>query len=173
MYTANVPRKPMNAEQFHASLVARYNRYVIRNADGCWGWALKPNRSFPYPALTSGHDERVSMHRFSYELHVGPIPEGMWVLHKCDNHRCTRPDHLYLGDHVKNQSDVRKRETSKKQRCRRGHIRTATNTYTRVDKRGYVERHCKICSNNYPNFGSAEAGAPPPGGRGGAGAGRG
>lgn len=138
-------RPPFTADQLHASLVRRYHENVIKNEDGCWGWGRGENRKFPYPTLMSGHSDSVCMHRFSYEIHVGPIPQGMWVLHHCDNHRCTRPDHLYLGDHKQNQRDVRDRGTKLTAVCRRGHARTASNTYVRVDRRGYTERHCREC----------------------------
>lgn len=86
------------------------------------------------------------MHRYSYERHIGPIPAGKWVLHKCDNKICTRPDHFYLGDQFDNGADIRVRRTSLKERCRRaGHLKTPENTYYRTDSRGYVERHCEPC----------------------------
>jgi hypothetical protein len=45
-------------------------------------------------------------HRLSYFLVYGDIPDGMWVLHHCDNPRCVRPSHLFLGDNSANIADM-------------------------------------------------------------------
>lgn len=44
-------------------------------------------------------------HRLSWEIHLGPIPDGWQCLHKCDRPPCIRPDHLFLGSHQDNMAD--------------------------------------------------------------------
>ncbi len=77
----------------------------------CWTWSGSTNGKeggFNYGVLgvTTCSPKLTLAHRFSYELHIGPIPEGLWVLHRCDNPPCSNPAHLFVGDAVANGNDM-------------------------------------------------------------------
>ena len=71
---------------------------------GCWIWLGSIN-DFGYGKLTL-NSKSVRAHRLSWEQHRGPIPDGLWVLHKCDVPCCVNPDHLFLGTRVDNVRDM-------------------------------------------------------------------
>jgi transposase-like protein len=82
-------------------------KYRVNLKTGCWDW-LGAKAGMGYGKL--GGERGTAMviaSRFSYEHFKGPIPDGMLVLHRCDNPGCVNPDHLELGDHEANMAEMR------------------------------------------------------------------
>ena len=72
---------------------------------GCWVWGRALNFQ-GYGITTDGTGRSKAAHRASYETFIGPIPKGMWVLHKCDVPACVNPGHLFLGAQQDNVDDM-------------------------------------------------------------------
>lgn len=71
----------------------------------CWLWTgTKDSYGYGYFQVAPRTPRKAS--RVSWELANGPIEGGLWVLHKCDNPPCVRPDHLFLGTAQDNTDDM-------------------------------------------------------------------
>ena len=71
-----------------------YEKIMYEPNTGCWLWTAAYNEG-GYGILRI-NKKNVRAHRLSYEMHVGPIPEGLFVCHKCDTPACCNPTHLFI-----------------------------------------------------------------------------
>lgn len=78
----------------------------VQKTDGCWLWIGGRNKAGYGNFSPGGTASMIGAHRVSYELHYGPIPQGLHVLHRCDVPSCVRPDHLFLGTVADNVRDM-------------------------------------------------------------------
>lgn len=114
--------------------------------DNCWLWKGSTRGRHPlmYGILWDGN-KHLGAHRFSYEIHNGPIPLDYSVCHTCDNPLCVNPSHLFLGTHTDNMRDkLAKNRCGQKNKthCPQGHEYNQLNTYTS----NAGSRHCRICA---------------------------
>jgi hypothetical protein len=127
----------------------RFWAKVCKWPGGCWEWKGQIGHG-GYGRLFAGGRSRESKpaHRVSWELHYGPIPPDLFVCHHCDNPKCVRPSHLFIGTAADNVHDsmakgrfnsARIRRT--RTHCKNGHLYSEENTKT--TPKGH--RMCREC----------------------------
>jgi len=93
---------PHAKSRFEKTEFERFEEKVERITEsGCWLWTGSLNNK-GYGTLNGGY-----AHRKSYEMHNGPIPDGLNILHYCDTPSCVRPSHLWAGTQLQNIGDAK------------------------------------------------------------------
>jgi len=89
--------------------------HYVDLGDGCWNWRGPVNSNGYGIAMTiiDGGKQQHRVHRLSYLIYNGDIPEGLIICHRCDNRLCMNPAHLYAGTVLDNARD---REASRLRR---------------------------------------------------------
>lgn len=125
-----------------------WSRVDQRAQSACWPWTGSVNKDTGYGTLDVRRQSRTVRwlaHRLAYTLHKGPIPDGLCVMHACDNRTCVNPAHLSVGTKAENSLDMHRKgraipQNSLKTHCVKGHPFSGANLILRDGG-----RRCREC----------------------------
>ena len=81
--------------------------------NGCWECTSHGKVGRGYAQIKPYGEKRTLVTRYLYEQLFGEIPDGMVVMHKCDNPKCINPEHLKLGTYADNVEDMKVKNRGK------------------------------------------------------------
>lgn len=117
--------------------LVRLMEKVRIDPSGCWLWTGHIGK-FGYGSFRDDPKRNTRQaHIASYELHVGPVPDGLELDHLCRVRSCVNPYHLEPVTHLEN---VRRGDLGRITHCPQGHLYDKKNTYLNAGK-----RHCREC----------------------------
>lgn len=105
-----------------------YHGWIVTES-GCWEWERRNPANYGL-VWYDGKDNLA--HRAMYKRFFGPIPEGMFVCHSCDNPPCVNPEHLWLGTPLDNVLD-------KEHKGRGNQAKGESNGYAKLTEENVIE----------------------------------
>jgi len=130
---------PCTTERRYGTFEERFWGRVWKT-ENCWLWLGHYNDA-GYGVISYKGINTLA-HRISWGIHKGPIPNGMCVLHNCDNSACINPDDLHLGDRDLNNKEREQRNPgtqAKGEQCARSKLTTEIVLAIRADSRPYSQ----------------------------------
>ncbi|KKN63763.1 hypothetical protein LCGC14_0498670 [marine sediment metagenome] len=128
-------------------MITAFERFLakIDIVDDCWVWTGS-KRGRGYGGFWFNRHQ-VYVHRFAYQVYIGPIPEGLQIDHLCRNLVCINPQHLEV---VTQKENIFRGENftainAAKTHCPQGHPYDLFNTYFSLEG----ERKCRICRRDF------------------------
>lgn len=130
------------------------DRLSFDQKTGCWNWTgILDKDGYGQMKCAGARDKRP--HRVAAYLWLGiSLDSPLRVLHHCDNRKCFRPSHLFIGSDADNTHDMCAKGRHKNQvktHCPQGHEYTEQNTYRWTNSNGVTMRQCRICRKNHFN----------------------
>lgn len=149
----NTTLSGVSPEKFSQKVLDKFWAKVLipQDANACWEWQGHLCRGYGNFDLPGRR--KIKAHRMSWIIANGEIQENMKICHKCDNPKCVRPDHLFVGTQADNIMDAVRKGRIKpphllgvignppKEKCSRGHPLSGDNLL--IDYRG--NRRCRAC----------------------------
>lgn len=106
-YRARVKSDPTRCKPDILAHATEHNmqNYMPVTESGCWLWlggCTKKGYGYAYTLIRGA----CKAHRLFYTYYKGPIPDGLFLCHKCDTPLCVNPDHMFVGTARDNINDM-------------------------------------------------------------------